>query len=326
MLFRSVEKPAIMLVGYAKTGELAPGASETVSVTFEKEQLKAYDSANAKTYILDAGDYYVTAAANAHAAVNNVLAAKGFTTADGMTEDGDAAFVETYTVSALDSDTYAVDSYSGAPVTNLFDHARGDVSYLTRNDWTGTFPVHDGEPSDIVSTWGGEINGADGVAYTWKKTASAALIAQLDSFESNSPVDPVSFTDTPVYGAKNGLTLIEMRGLDFDDPLWEKLLDQLTEKDYYETIGLSGYGIEYIDSVNKPFTIDADTAGPHLWRNRQDVPQCHDPGPDLGPGPGPGVRHHDRQRSPAGRLQRLVCPLHEHPPDPLLRAQRRILL
>lgn len=255
-----VEKPAVMLVGYAKTSELAPGASETVSVTFEKEQLKAYDSTHAKTYILDAGDYYITAAANAHAAVNNVLAAKGFTTADGMTEDGDDAFVETYTVSVLDADTYAVDSYSGAPVSNLFDHARGDITYLTRNDWTGTFPVHDGEPSDIVSTWGGEINGSDGVAYTWKKIASADLIAQLDSFDSNSPVDPASLTETPVYGAKNGLTLIEMRGLDFDDPLWDKLLDQLTEEDYYSTIGLSGYGIEYIDSVNKPFTIDADTA------------------------------------------------------------------
>ncbi len=255
-----VEKPAVMLAGYAKTGELDPGASETVSVTFDKEQLKAYDSTNAKTYILDAGDYYITAAANAHAAANNVLAAKGFTTADGMTEDGDAAFVETYTVSALDSTTYAADAYSGAPVTNLFDHARGEITYLTRNDWTGTFPAHDGEPSDIVSTWGGEINGSDGVAYTWKKTAGAELIAQLDAFDSNSPVDPASFTDTPVYGAKNGLTLIEMRGLDFDDPKWDQLLDQLTQEDYYNTIGLSGYGIEYIDSVNKPFTIDADTA------------------------------------------------------------------
>lgn len=73
-------------------------------------------------------------------------------------------------------------------------------------------------------------------------------------------MDPASFTDTPVYGAKNGLTLIEMRGLDFDDPKWDDLLDQLTQEDYYNTIALSGYGIEAIDSVSKPFTIDADTA------------------------------------------------------------------
>lgn len=153
-----------------------------------------------------------------------------------------------------------MDSYSGAPVTNLFDHAKGDISYLTRNDWAGTFPVHDGEPSDIVSTWGAELNGSDGVSYTWKKTASADLIAQLDAFDSNSPVDPASLTDTPVYGAKNNLTLIQMRGLDFDDPKWDGLLDQLTEEDYYNSIGLSGYGIEAIGSVNKPFTIDADSA------------------------------------------------------------------
>ena len=85
-----VEKPAVELVGYGKTAELAPGASETVSVTFTKDQLKAYDANGAKTYILDAGDYYITAAKDAHEAVNNVLAAKGKTAADGMTADGDA--------------------------------------------------------------------------------------------------------------------------------------------------------------------------------------------------------------------------------------------
>ncbi|MGM9538379.1 MAG: glycoside hydrolase family 3 N-terminal domain-containing protein [Candidatus Onthomonas sp.] len=257
-----VEKASVMLVGYAKTGELAPGASETVEVTFQREQLKAYDANHAKTYILDAGDYYITAAANAHDAVNNVLAAKGYTVADGMTGEGNAAMTAVYTPETLETDavTYSVDSYTGAPVSNLFDDARGDITYLTRSDWAGTFPTHDGEPSDIVSTWGGEINGEDGVAYTWKKTASAELIAQLDSFDSGSPVDPESITDAPVYGADNGLTLIEMRGLDFDDPQWDLLLDQLTQEDYYNTVALSGYGVERIASVDKPFTIDADTA------------------------------------------------------------------
>lgn len=257
-----VEKASVMLVGYAKSGELAPGASETVEVTFRREQLKAYDANHAKTYILDAGDYYITAAANAHAAVNNILTAKGYAASDGMTAEGNAAMTAVYTPETMETDTvtYSVDSYTGAPITNLFDDAKGDITYLTRSDWEGTFPAHDGEPSSIVSTWGGEINGDDGVAYTWMKTASAELIAQLDSFDSGSPVDPDSITDTPVYGADNGLTLINMRGLDFDDPQWDALLDQLTQEDYYNTIGLSGYGVEFIESVNKPFTIDADTA------------------------------------------------------------------
>ncbi len=255
-----VEKASVMLVGYGKTSELEPGATETVTVTFEKEQLKAYDANNAKTYILDAGDYYITVATNAHAALNNILTAKGLGVADGMTADGDAAFTDIYVVDEMDTETYAVDSYSGAEITNLFDDAKGDVTYLTRNDWTGTFPIHDGIVSDMISTWGNEINGEDGAAYLYVKIASDELIKQLDSFDSGSPIDPDTITVTPVYGEENGLTLIELRGLDYDDPLWNDLLDQLTEEDYYNTIGLSGYGIEAIESVDMPFAIDADTA------------------------------------------------------------------
>lgn len=257
-----VEKPSVMLVGYAKTAELAPGETQSIDVTFQKEQLKAYDANGAKTFIFDAGDYYITAAANAHAAVNNVLAAKGYTEANGMTDAGNGELVTVYTTDFTETDTktFSVDSYTGVDITNLFDAARGDTVYLTRNDWTGTFPAHDGEPSGIVSTWGGEINGDDGVAYTWKKAASPELIAQLDSFDSGSPIDPASFTDTPVYGADSGLTLIEMRGLDYEDPQWDALLDQLTQDDYFDLVAQAGYGVEYVASVGKPFTIDADTA------------------------------------------------------------------
>ncbi|MDE6590085.1 MAG: fibronectin type III-like domain-contianing protein, partial [Oscillospiraceae bacterium] len=157
----AVEKAAVELVGYAKTDLLQPGDSETVSVTFDRDQLKAYDYTNAKTYILDAGDYYVTAASDAHQAVNNILAAKGKTVADGMTENGDAAFVDVYTVSSFDANIFDTDSASGAAITNQFDAANGGLPYLTRNDWTGTFPAHDGEIGTEISTWGNEINGTD---------------------------------------------------------------------------------------------------------------------------------------------------------------------
>lgn len=249
-----VEKAAVQLVGYAKTELLAAGESQVVEVTFDKEQFTAYDSHNAKTYILDAGDYYITAAANAHAAVNNVLAAKG------AAVEGDASFVSLYQVAELDTTTYSTDSYSGTEITNQLDFAAGDASYLTRSDWEGTFPTHDGVPSSQVSTWGGEINGEDGVAYTYTKTADAELLAQLDSFDSLSPVDRTTIDATPVYGAANGVKLSQLRGLEYDDPLWDELLDQLTSEDYLQTISRSGYGVEAIDSVAKPFTIDADTA------------------------------------------------------------------
>ena len=58
---------------------LAPGQSETLKIDVEKRDLASYDAYGAKTYILDDGDYYLIAAKNAHDAVNNVLAAKGYT-------------------------------------------------------------------------------------------------------------------------------------------------------------------------------------------------------------------------------------------------------
>ena len=254
-----MEKPAVELVGYGKTSELAPGASETVSVTFTKDQLKAYDASGAKTYILDAGDYYITAAKNAHDAINNVLAAKGKTVADGMTADGDAAFATVYTPANTETDTttYAVDSRTGA-------FQSGTVTYLSRSDWAGTFPKPDGEPSDVISTWGNEINGTDAdgkpASYQSKKTAGAELVAQLDSTDSGNPTVGDTYEDEIVYGADNGLSLIDLRGKSYDDPMWNNLLDQLTADDYYNIITCSGYGVPAINSVGKPFVIDADTA------------------------------------------------------------------
>ena len=108
-----IEKAAVELCGFGKTGLLDPGASETVSVTVPREELVAYDRLGAKTYILDAGDYYLTAAADAHAAANNILAAKGYTTADGMTADGVAEMTWRYTNTQLDTTTYALSSTTG---------------------------------------------------------------------------------------------------------------------------------------------------------------------------------------------------------------------
>ena len=92
-----------------------------MTVTFDQEQLKSYDYTNAKTYILDAGDYYFTAATDSHNAVNNILAAKGYTVAGTngrMTEDGDASLVWKWTNEALDATTYAA-SANGTAITNL---------------------------------------------------------------------------------------------------------------------------------------------------------------------------------------------------------------
>lgn len=255
-----VEKSSVVLVGYAKTDELQPGESQDVTVTFDQSQLASYDSNGAKTWTLDAGTYYLTAAHTSHDAVNNVLAAKGAAPADAA---GDTAMVATYVPAntEVDTTTYATDMQTGAEVTNRFDDAAGDVTYLTRSDWTGTFPKHDGGVTDETSTWGNEINGTDGKSYVYGKVASQSLLDRLNSYDSGNPeTESSEFSDTPTYGQKNGLTLAGMRGLDYNDSKWDSLLDELTVSDYDISINRGGYGTEYLESVGKPFGIDADSA------------------------------------------------------------------
>ena len=255
-----VEKSAVELVAFAKTKLLEPGESQTVTVTFDESQLAAYDRNAARTWVLDAGTYYVTAAHNAHDAANNVLAAKGASVA------GNKSLADTYVPANTDVDvtTYATDSLTGVAVTNHLDDAAGDVTYLTRADWEGTFPTHDGEPTSQVSTWGNEINGEDGVSYTYGKVASSDLLAKLDSTDSGNP-DVKAWEGGLTYGADNGLSLIDLRGLDYTDPLWDKLLDQLTPEDYNLMISRAGYGTDYVASVDKPAGTDADSTSGWSW-------------------------------------------------------------
>lgn len=261
-----VEKASAELVGYGKTQELEPNETETVTITFNEEQLKSYDYRQAKTYILDAGTYYITAGRNAHDAVNNILAAKGVSDPK-MTDKGDETLVSVYEPSNTDVDSqkYSKDTYSGTEITNLFDEAAGDVAYLSRSDWEGTWPEHDGTAGSEISTWGNEINGTDSdgnpASFVYTKTLDAELLAKIDAADSLNPEDTSAFSNEEIiYRQDNGLALIDMRGLDFDDPQWDTLLNQLTPDDYYMMIAASGYGTEFLKSVNKPFCVDADTA------------------------------------------------------------------
>lgn len=181
-----------------------------------------------------------------------------------MTAEGNASFTSMFTQAQLDVDTYSVDSTTGVAVTNQFDFANSGCTYLSRSDWQGTWPTHDGEVSDVISTWGNEINGTDAegnpASYVYIKTISNEDLAKLDGTDSLNPTDPASITDTPVYGADNGLSLIDLRGKDYDDPLWESLLDQVTPEEYQNVITQSGYGNPEVSSVSKPFALDQDAA------------------------------------------------------------------
>ena len=238
----AVEKPAAALVGFAKTGLLQPGEAEEVTVRVDKRDLASYDDTGAKTCILDAGEYYLTAAGDAHSAVNNMLAARGYApenTSGRMDAAGDAAMVYAWTQEKFDASTYAT-SLNGTPVTNRLDSAdinryegRGDnaVVWLSRSDWLGTMPS---APVQF--------------------TLTEAMIEDLQDVQYD-PAEHAS-VPMPVTGAQNGLTLYDMMGADFDDPRWELLLDQLTFEEMVSGVGDSFHWRMPVKSVEAPGSRD----------------------------------------------------------------------
>ena len=232
-----VEKAAVNLVGFDKTDILEPGASQTLTVYVDKRDLASYDVYGAGTYILDAGDYYLTVATDAHNAVNNVLAAKGCTVASTegrMDADGNAALTHKWVQEAFDAKTYAV-SKNGTPIVNqlscadpnLYAGVKESVTWLTRQDWTGTRP---------------------------KTTDPFQLTEQLIQDLQDGQYRPEDYptVDMPTLGAKNGLKLYDMMGLAFDDPKWQTLLDQLTFDEMVAMIGDSFHWRMPAESVQAP--------------------------------------------------------------------------
>ena len=241
-----IEKAAAQLVGFSKTKQLEPGESQTVSVRVSRRDMASYDADGAGTYILDAGDYLLTVADGAHAAVNNFLAHKGYTpesTAGVMDAAGDASAVCVWTCDTLDATTYAT-SLNGTAIENQFDDAdlnradyTGDqtVTYLSRSDWEGTLPTE----APTLS-------------------ATDEMVAQLaDSRYAEGLYDgKYANAQMPTTGTKNGLKLIDLLGLDYDDEKWDDLLDQLTPSDMSFLIGSAFHYTQPIESIQLPGTRD----------------------------------------------------------------------
>ena len=264
-----VEKASVNLVGFAKTSLLAPNAEETVQVTINLKDCTSYD-VNANDgkggYILDAGNYYIAAAGNAHEALNSILTyrhANGDATVqldkivdakeDSSTVADAKAMVGVHVQNAYDSTTYNVVVEGQDTVENQFDDADlEDAPYLSRSNWSvmENNGLRYGTSGDVPSK--AEING---VKFTHDLTAE--LKAVLESYDSLNPEEGKD-TNEYTFGEDNGIDLIDLRGLAYDDPLWEELLDQMDIDELSKLIDESGYCSPAMDSINKPKVTDLD--------------------------------------------------------------------
>lgn len=239
-----VEKSAIQLLDFGKTDTIEPGDSATVTLTSDLYLLASYDENGAKGYIMDAGDYYLAIGGDAHDALNNILAAKGgaeLTDAEGNPVAGDVENTYHWVQNELDTQTYRLSAATGAEVTNRFDGQidlndlmPDTVTYLSRSDWEGTYPV----------------------SYT-NLSADSAMFPALDGNTYQQPTDAPKVSDF-AKGRSAGLSLVDMKDVPYDDnETWDKFLDQMTVQDL--TVALcDNFGIEAVPSVGKPYHQDKD--------------------------------------------------------------------
>ena len=254
---KQIEKAAVQLIGFGKTGVLAAGASETVTIVVDERDMAAYDAKGAGTYILDAGTYRLTVATDAHNATNNILAANGKTTADGMDANGNAALVYNWDMvfeGGIDATTYSK-SLNGTVIKNQLQDAdpnvyfgENTVTFLSRNDWAGTWPTESVKLTLIDSMIKELTEGR------WATMGE-------EYFEV-----PEEWKEMPVLDAKNGLTLYDMFNMDedgdgimaakdYDDPAWDKLLENVTLKELIQ-IGDCFHWRHPVVSVNAPGSRD----------------------------------------------------------------------
>ena len=222
-----IEKAAANLLSYEKTKLLEPGESQTLTVTWNRDSLASYDSVNAKAYVLEAGDYKISTRSNSHDVIDE----------------------KTYTVGATQTFNTADNTHDGdrAVATNQFDDATGDVTYLSRAGRFANLAEATAAPTSFEMS-----------------DANKATFLATSNYDAAS-ADADSSSTMPTTGAKNGLVLGDLAGLDYDDPKWDQLLDQLTIKEMNALISKGGYGSPAISSIGKLRVSDVD--GPASLNN-----------------------------------------------------------
>ena len=214
-----IEKASKNLVAFEKTGKLEPGASETVKIEFDDDDMASYDNKNAKAWVLEKGDYDISIQSDSH----HVIDSEKINVADTITYDSE-------------SNTHNDDQ---TVATNQFDYAAGDVTYLSRANHFANYVEATAAPTNFSMS--------DEVKAAFTNNGN------YDPTKYDDDSD-----EMPTTGAKNGLRLADMYGKDYDDADWEKLLDQLTFDDMDNLIANGGYGTPAVPSVGKIQLTDAD--------------------------------------------------------------------
>lgn len=220
-----IEKASANLLDLGKTSLLEPGASEIISFSFTYDDLASYDTYGNGCYVTEHGDYEISIRSDSH------------------------TILDTRTISIAEDKIYneqndGARESDGIAAENVFAYAEGDVTYLSRADSFANYAVATAAPTSDDYTMSQSVKDTFINALTWK------------------PEDHNNSSDVmPIMGAKNGLTFYDMKGVSYDDPKWDTLLDQMTFDEMATLVGIGAYQTAAINSIGMPSSVQSDGPG-----------------------------------------------------------------
>ncbi len=272
-----IEKAENVLEDFAKTDTLAPGESQVVTLSVKVSDLASYDWNDAngngiRGYELDNGAYNLRIATSSHYDAGNGKDTQVTYNVNGTdgTNGRKSIYVDKsetgYTIENQFEDMNAYASGFSATLTDkdgkaystykMFDNDKGFDKALSRADWTGTFPT---APQNLKTTLE-ELKEVRTLGHTDNET-DPWYVAEEDMPEYMTEEErAAAIADGKTQG---DVLLTDLMGKSYDDPLWDKLLDQLTLLEMQDLVNYAGWQTLEIPYIGKPASRDTD--GPKGW-------------------------------------------------------------
>lgn len=231
-----IEKSHVVLGDFSKTELLEPGQSETLTLTLPVEDMASYDQQGEGAYVLEEGEYQLKVQTDSH------QLAEGIEPIDYTVPE-----TVTYTDGRASDETAATNQFEDS--TAKF--TAGDATVLSRADFAGTFPTAP-TTEDLV--------------------ASDEVIAGFEPYDAEAAAAEQTDVEAPTWEESTDLTLIDLRGLPYDDPQWDELLDSLSLEESVALLTSGAYNSAAVPEIGKIRSTDLDgPAGfssfinPSLW-------------------------------------------------------------
>lgn len=216
----AVERSTVNLVTFQKTNIIEPGDTEYYSLTFQLEDMAAFDSRNHQSYLLEQGDYEIMIKENAHVLIDSEI----FT----LTED--IIFNESQGGRSTDLQT----------AVSRFEDALGIDDYITR-DWDGSSRAFTGPQAED---------------YMASQDILNALKVRVPTDEELN----LTASDMPIHSQElsEPIMLADMVGVPHDDPKWDEFISQLTLEEMASLVGNGAYQIGELERLGVPRTLTPD--------------------------------------------------------------------